>query len=122
MMRPLARAQQPYTGITTVLGAPAELPQAPASVAHIAADKRGPQPRCTQCCETVLSARECAPHSRVPRAAICCWVKSNPEYPVPIRLSPGFMHRKLSDLVGLENQKERAATTRRKTWLAAAIP
>ena len=94
-MRPLARAQQPYTGITTVLGAPAELPQAPASVAHIAADKRGPQPRCTQCCETVLSARECAPHSRVPRAAICCWVKSNPEYPVPIRLSPGFMHRKL---------------------------
>ena len=78
--------------------------------------------RCMRCCETFLSDHEVAKRYGISRAAIWRWVNSNPEFPEPIKLSPGTTRWKLSDLVSFDIQKEKDATTRLKAKHAGASP
>lgn len=71
-------------------------------------------PRCTYCHETFLSDHDVAKRYRISRAAIWRWVKNNPDFPKPIKLSPGATRWKLSDLISFEMEKERGAKTRFK--------
>lgn len=77
-----------------------------------------PELPCSRCHATYLSDFEVAERYSVARSAIWRWVKSNPAFPNPIKLSPGTTRWVLSDLVRFERQKERDATTRRKAKLA----
>lgn len=77
--------------------------------------------RCTRCLETFLSDHQVAMRFGVTRAAIWRWVAGNPEFPKPIKLSPGTTRWKLSNLVSFEAQKERDATAQLKTK-AAGVP
>jgi len=81
-----------------------------------------PHPRCARCSETFLSDHEVAARYAVSRAAIWRWVKSNPEFPKPHKLSAGTTRWKLIDLVNFEIQKERDAIARLKTKVVGVPP
>lgn len=81
-----------------------------------------PPSQCTRCFDTFLSDHEVAKRYGVSRAAIWRWVKNNPDFAKPIKLTPGSTRWKLSDLVRFETDRERDATTRVKTNLVGVSP
>jgi len=62
--------------------------------------------QCTKCHEIYLSVNEVASRFGVSRAAAWRWVTSIPDFPSPIKLTPGTTRWKLSDLVSFEAKQE----------------
>ena len=78
--------------------------------------------QCIKYHETYISDHQVASRYGVSRATIWRWVESNPEFPKPVKLSPGTTRWKLSDLVRFEAQRDRDGGARLKSKMASEFP
>jgi predicted DNA-binding transcriptional regulator AlpA len=71
---------------------------------------RKPAPKaktsCAQCVETYCTVQDVADRYKVFRSTVWRWVKKAPDFPKPIRLTPGTTRWRLSDLVRFEQAQK----------------
>ncbi|UYV38684.1 hypothetical protein N4R57_06455 [Rhodobacteraceae bacterium D3-12] len=63
---------------------------------------------CTKCHEVFVSVHDVAARYNVLPSTIWRWLKKAPEFPAPVKLTPGTTRWRLSDLVSYEAKRARS--------------
>lgn len=67
---------------------------------------------CTKCQEVFMSVHDVAARYNVLPSTIWRWLKTVPEFPTPLKLTPGTTRWRLGDLVSFETKRDRSSGNR----------